>query len=111
MAIAALRATQEAELKRGNGAPALVGIPLPGERIGDESFDGKRKVALYPGDLPASLSEALQRLPPTGRERDVSLVRFRPHRIGPDASDGSPQPWPYIRLDRALEFLLGDRLE
>jgi predicted YcjX-like family ATPase len=111
MALAALRATQEAELKRGSGMPALVGVPLPGERIGEDTFDGARKVALYPGDLPASLTEALQRSPPTGRERDVSLVRFRPHRIGPDGVDGSPQPWPHIRLDRALEFLLGDRLE
>jgi len=111
MALAALRATQEAELKRGSGVPALVGVPMPGEHIGDDTFDGVRKVALYPGDLPASLTEALQRPVPTGRERDVSLVRFRPHRIGPDAADGSPQPWPHIRLDRALEFLLGDRLE
>lgn len=111
MAIAALRATQEAELKRGGAMPALVGVPLPGESIGSEIFDGTRKVALYPGDLPSSLDEALKRPPPTGRERDVSLVRFRPHRIGPDTADGSPQPWPHIRLDRALEFLLGDRLE
>jgi len=111
MALAALRATQEAELKRGGAMPALVGVPLPGERIGAETFDGKRKVALYPGDLPASLADALKQPQPAGSERDVSLVRFRPQRIGPDAADGSPQPWPHIRLDRALEFLLGDRLE
>jgi DUF971 family protein len=46
MAIAALRATQEAELKRGALEPALLGVPLPGEHIGAETFDGKRKVAL-----------------------------------------------------------------
>jgi predicted YcjX-like family ATPase len=111
MAIAALRTTQEAELKRGVREPALIGVPLPGEHIGTETFDGKRKVALYPGDLPASLEEALRRPIPSGSERDVSVVRFRPYRVGPDAADGSPQPWPHIRLDRALEFLLGDRLE
>ena len=111
MAIAALRATQEAEIKRGASEPALLGVPLPGERIGQETFDGQRKVALYPGDLPISLEEALA-LPRRGEtDRDVSLVRFRPHRVGPDLPDGSPQPWPHLRLDRALEFLLGDRLE
>ncbi len=111
MAIAALRATQEAEVKRGAPVPALLGVPLPGERIGSETFDGRRKVALYPGDLPATLDEALLAPPSSGTDRDVALVRFRPHRIGPDFPDGAAQPWPHIRLDRALEFLLGDRLE
>jgi predicted YcjX-like family ATPase len=110
LAIAALRATQEAELKRGAPEPALLGVPLPGERLGAETFDGRRKVALYPGDLPASLEEALKRPAPTGRDRDLSLVRFRPTRVGPDDAGGAPQPWPHIRLDRALDYLLGDRL-
>ncbi len=83
---------------------------MPGEHLGKERFDGRRKVALYPGDLPASLDEALKLDAPAGGERDVALVRFRPTRIGPDNADGSPQPWPHIRLDRALEYLLGDRL-
>jgi hypothetical protein len=111
MAIAALRATQEAEVNRGAPEPALLGVPLPGERIGHETFDGRRKVALYPGDLPSSLDEALAAEPSTGTDRDVALVRFRPYRIGPDTATGAAQPWPHIRLDRALEFLLGDRLE
>ena len=62
-------------------------------------------------DLPATLDEALLAPPSSGTDRDVALVRFRPHRIGPDFPDGAAQPWPHIRLDRALEFLLGDRLE
>ena len=111
MAIAALRVTQEAEVKRGSPEPALLGIPLPGERIGRETFDGRRKVALYPGDLPTTLEEALSAPPSTGTDRDVALVRFRPCRVGPDTAAGAAQPWPHIRLDRALEFLLGDRLE
>ncbi|MEZ5818282.1 MAG: YcjX family protein [Hyphomicrobiaceae bacterium] len=111
IALAALRATQEAELKRGAAETALVGVPLPGEQIGGETFDGRRKAALYPGDLPRTLEEATRPVPAAATERDVVLVRFRPPRIGLDAPDGSPQPWPHIRLDRALEFLLGDRLE
>ncbi len=111
MALAALRATQEAELKRGAPQPALIGVPLPGERIGREVFDGRRRAALYPGDLPASLTDALAEPAKPGGERDVALVRFRPSRIAPDGADGSASPWPHIRLDRALEFLIGDRLE
>ncbi|MBS0242448.1 MAG: YcjX family protein [Proteobacteria bacterium] len=110
IAIAALRATQEAELKRGSGEAALVGVPLPGERIGREAFDGLRRAALYPGDLPATLEAALAAAEPSGAERDIALVRFRPTRIAPDVGDGSAAPWPHIRLDRALEFLVGDRL-
>jgi predicted YcjX-like family ATPase len=111
MAIAALRATQEAELKRGAPQPALIGVPLPGERIGGEVFDGRRKAALYPGDLPPSLEEAVTAPARPGGDRDIALVRFRPSRIAPDAADGAASPWPHIRLDRALEFLIGDRLE
>jgi predicted YcjX-like family ATPase len=111
MALAALRATQEAELKRGAPQPALVGVPLPGERIGSEVFDGRRKAALYPGDLPPSLADALAQQVRAGGDKDIALVRFRPSRIAPDATDGSASPWPHIRLDRALEFLIGDRVE
>ncbi len=111
MAIAALRATQEAELKRDASEPALIGVPLPGERLGGQVFDGRRKAALYPGDLPATLAEAMQK--PTGpaSHKDVSLVRFRPSRVPPDAPDGGIAPWPHIRLDRAIEYLIGDRLQ
>jgi predicted YcjX-like family ATPase len=111
MAIASLRATQEAELKRGTPESAIVGIPLPGERIGADTFDGRRKVALYPGDLPKSLEAALAIPSRTGPDKDVALVRFRPHRIPADTIEGAAMPWPHIRLDRAIEFLIGDRLE
>jgi predicted YcjX-like family ATPase len=112
LAIAALRSTREAEIKRGVPRPVIVGVPLAGARIGDEVFDGRRQAAIFPGDLPASLEAALA-LPGAlapAPDRDVSLVRFRPHRVPPDSAAGVAAPWPHIRLDRALEFLIGDRL-
>ena len=42
-------------------------------------------------------------------EFGLRFVRFRPPLAAP-ASDGRPGPLPHIRLDRALEFLIGDRL-
>ena len=35
----------------------------------------------------------------------LEIVRFAPPRVSADAP-----AWPHIRLDRALEFLIGDRL-
>lgn len=111
LALAALRATQEGELKKAEIQPALVGIPLPGERIGNQHFDGRRRIAIYPGDLPPTLEAALAMQPRAGIEKDLALVRFRPHRIATDGPDGSPSAWPHIRLDRALEFLIADHLQ
>jgi predicted YcjX-like family ATPase len=39
----------------------------------------------------------------------VRFVRFRPPRLEHDAS-GRSLSLPHIRLDRALQFLIGDRL-
>ena len=114
LAIAALRSTREAEIKRGTPRPVIIGVPLPGARIGTETFDGKREAAIFPGDLPitldAALATATDGATATGGDRDMALVRFRPHRVAPDTPDGAAAPWPHIRLDRALEFLIGDRL-
>ena len=53
MALAALRATREAEAKPGRQRlPCIVGVPLPGERLGGKVFDGKAEAAVFPGDLP-----------------------------------------------------------
>jgi predicted YcjX-like family ATPase len=107
LALAALRATREAEAKAGGERlPCIVGVPMPGERIGGTLFDGKREAAVFPGDLPAEVSK-----PPAGGESTaVKFVRFRPPRLQEKVGDGAPRTWPHIRLDRAMEFLLGDRL-
>ena len=76
MALAAVRATREAEV-RAPGTfgrerlPCIVGVPLPGERVGAKAFDGRTEAAVFPGDLPddpASLldgpgAEAVRRSP------------------------------------------------
>ena len=112
MALAALRATREVEAQLGRQRlPCIVGTPLPGERLGSKTYDGRTEAAVFPGDLPedpASLltpSGALAR--PTG---DVHFLRFRPPRVSLESPPGGAPALPHIRLDRAIEFLLGDRL-
>jgi predicted YcjX-like family ATPase len=42
-------------------------------------------------------------------EADYRFVRFRPP-VAELGTDGLPLPLPHIRLDRALEFLIGDKV-
>jgi predicted YcjX-like family ATPase len=108
LALAAIRATREGKAKRnGEVLPCIVGYPLPGERIGRRSFDGSEAFAIFPGDLPADPETALR--DPKRQPDDVRFVRFRP----PDPillPSGGFAPFPNIRLDRALQALIGDRL-
>lgn len=110
IALAALRATREARLKRGGEMmDAVIGTPLAGERLGDDVFDGKSEIALFPGDLPDDPERALREGidAPTPQEAPLRFLRFRP----PALADAPPaSPFPSIRLDRALQFLIGDDL-
>jgi len=111
MALAAVRATREAEA-RAPGTfgrerlPCIVGVPLPGERVGAKAFDGRTEAAVFPGDLPDDPASLLDG---PGAEA-VHFPRFRPPRLAPDAGSGEAAVLPHIRLDRAMDFLLGDRL-
>jgi predicted YcjX-like family ATPase len=110
MALAAMRATREAEAKHdGETLPCIIGTPLPGERIEATTFDGAREAAIFPGDLPDDPQTALDRAG-TLHESAASFIRFRPPRLPPTGANGETPPLPHIRLDRALEYLLGDRL-
>jgi uncharacterized protein len=76
--------------------------------IGGESFDGRRSAAIFPVDLPSPdvvTGEAVGDF-----ARDVHVVRFAPPRIITETPSGLAAPWPHVRLDRALEFLIGDHL-
>ena len=107
LAIAALRATREAEVRQnGELLPCIAGIPLPGETFGGKTFDGIRETVFFPGDLPADPAAALAQ----GRGQDVRIIRFRPPRITGTSASTAPQAWPHIRFDRALNFLIGDKL-
>jgi predicted YcjX-like family ATPase len=113
IALAAVRATREAKVG-GRGEPAfeaVIGTPLDGERIGAEVFDGKSEGAIFPGELPSDPKAVFRGdvLAPRPDEIDYRFVRFRPP-IATLSEDGTVLPLPHIRLDRALEFLLGDRL-
>ena len=115
IALAAVRATREVEAQQNGETLACIrGIPMPGEKVGTKRFDGSTEVALFPGDLPA---DPRRLLAPSGQEiaRRMRFVRFRPPRLGPAAGATEPQvwaqAWPHVRLDRALQFLIGDRLE
>ncbi len=108
-AMAAVRATREASVAdRGETLPVIVGTPASGERLGDEIFDGLRETAIFPGDLP----DDPRRLFAAGTStpaHPTSFVRFRPPKLE-RTEEGLTLSLPHIRLDRALQFLIGDRL-
>lgn len=112
IALAAVRATREA-IVRDNGAEieAIAGVPLAGEIIDGAVFDGKAEAAIFPGELPADPSQVFRGdgLALSESEARFRAVRFRPPLLRP-SFDGKTEAMPHIRMDRALEFLLGDKL-
>jgi predicted YcjX-like family ATPase len=85
-------------------------MPLAGEALGPDSFDGETEIASFPGDLPDdpdALFDGFKGLTASD-ESDYRFLRFRPP-PGEPGGAGAPT-LPHIRLDRALQFLLGDRL-
>ena len=113
IALAAVRATREAKVG-GPDEPALeavIGTPLDGERIGGEIFDG----TVGSGDLsrrtPARSRSGVSRR--TARRSGMKSTTASSVFVLPSpvrGEDGTLLPPPHIRLDRALQFLLGDRL-
>ncbi len=89
-ALAALRVTDETQVKTKTGQwPGVSGLPV----------DSDHQEAVLPGRLPASL-EGLN------HDGNLASVAFRPRAgdVQPDCGMRS------LRLDRAVEFLLGDAL-
>ncbi len=107
IALAAVRATREAEIRQGGETlEAIIGVPEKGETIGGHTFDGVVEAAVFPGELPAdpmSIFEGESIALPEA-DSDWRFVRFRP----PIVARGEPAP--QIRLDRALQFLIGDKI-
>ena len=103
-------------------SPSKVSLPAvsPGTGVprieGNETFDGDTEVATFPGDLPSDPdtlfdgSGAFQGLSSAQAESaDFRFLRFRPPLLERDGS--SEGALPHIRLDRALQFLIGDKLQ
>ncbi|MEM7301103.1 MAG: YcjX family protein [Pseudomonadota bacterium] len=107
-ALAAVRATREGTVQHdGSELPVILGVPMKGERIAETKFDGKTESAVFPGDLPKNTGSMIEG--PTNGSSNLNFVRFRPPALE-ETDDGVSLSLPHIRLDRALEFLIGDRL-
>jgi predicted YcjX-like family ATPase len=102
IALASVRATREATVKSERGSlPAIVGAPLAGALPDTE-------IAAFPGDVPSDLDVLFETGATAPSEPELAFTRFRPPLL--ESVNGVPA-LPHIRLDRALEFLLGDRLQ
>jgi predicted YcjX-like family ATPase len=100
LSLAAMRCTVEEMLSRDGAA-----LPAVRGRLADTS----KQVALYAGELPADPGRLLA--PARGGaqqwlDADFGLMQFAPAKADLQPGFGPP----HIRLDRAAEFLLGDRL-
>lgn len=100
MAIASLRATTEDVMTH------------QGEELGvvrGTLLDTGKEAAFYPGDLPSDPSHLLAPARSGAKawlDQDYQVMRFAPAPLNLRPGDGPP----HIRLDRAAEFLFGDRL-
>lgn len=109
-ALASVRVTSEAEVRQGNDRlPVIVGIPLKGERLGSRVFNGQEQLAIFPGDLPEDPALALSPEWLSSGPAAAHFVRFRPQRQN-GREFGQSVLLQHIRLDRALNFLIGDKL-
>ncbi|TPI15314.1 YcjX family protein [Mesorhizobium sp. B4-1-3] len=112
VAMAAVRSTREGTVKQGRETlPVIIGTPLKGETINGETFDGKAETAIFPGDLPEKVDAVFDSSgsSPDSTEPAIRFVRFRPPKLERTA-EGVTLSLPHIRLDRALQFLIGDHL-
>ncbi|MGH6926603.1 MAG: YcjX family protein [Propylenella sp.] len=114
--LAAVRATKEVTVNRGgHRLPAIAGVPMAGEKVGGEVYDGETEIALFPGDLPDDPEAIFEAAGPTNERRlaeealALRFLRFRPPRLERTA-EGVTLSLPHIRLDQTLEYLIGDRL-
>ena len=100
MAIASLRATTEAVMEHEGSALNVVRGTL---------LETGKEAGFYPGDLPEDPAHLLNPAR-AGAEKwldqDYQVMRFAPAPLALRPGDGPP----HIRLDRAAEFLIGDRL-
>ena len=100
MSIAGLRATVEEEVRH-NGAD----LPM----VRGTLMSTGRQAAFWPGELPADPSRLLTPAREGAEgwlDGDYGVMVFAPAKVRLRPGEGPP----HIRLDRAVEFLIGDRL-
>ena len=103
IALAAIRATREVIAReKGRELPCVAGVPIAGEMLDGQVFDGNGEIAIFPGDLPENAEAVFK-----GESVPLRFLRFRPPS---PAMRKEAEGLPQIRLDRALEFLIGDAL-
>ena len=100
LAIASLRATTE---------DTMIHEGMPHDVVRGTLLDTGKQAAFYPGALPDDPAHLLSPAR-AGAEKwldaDYQIMRFAPAPLTLRPGDGPP----HIRLDRAAEFLIGDRL-
>lgn len=133
IALAAVRATKEA-IHEGikDRLPLIVGTPQKGETLNGETFDGQTQKAIFPGDLPDEPDSIFKALDNKDKKQfealeHINIIRFRPPDLtishqdmnstinsGRSSTQSRVNPThtlPHIRLDRALQFLIGDKIQ
>lgn len=105
--IAAIRATRQASVSLGGQRyECISGIPMPEETIDGRTYDGTKEAIIFPGQLPADPEAAVR------QQQNIRFVRFRPPTLDGHKVDGAiGEAFPHIRMDHALQFLLGDWLK
>lgn len=111
IALAAVRATQEAIVGQGaESLPSIIGRAAAGETSGGQAFDGETDVVVFPGDLPADPATLFEAGPATNHAgAGLRFLRFRPPVL--ERTDAGVPALPHIRFDRALQFIIGDRMQ
>ncbi|MFZ7090337.1 YcjX family protein [Primorskyibacter sp. 2E233] len=104
MSIAALRATTEQTISHGGQELDCV----RGTLLDSDGTHGKQ-AAFYPGELPEDPAHLLGPARDGAEawlDQDYRIMRFAPARLTLKPGEGPP----HIRLDRAAQFLFGDKL-
>ncbi len=112
-ALSSLRTTKEVTVEQnGETFEALTGTPEKGTTFQGKTFDGQTEVVLFPGELESEIESELENELVSGRNKQpdnatsLEIINFAP----PRQSDPSSPRMPHIRLDRALNMLIGDKL-
>ena len=115
VALAAVRATREAQVRAAaRSCPRSSARRSQAKPPTARRFDGKTEVATFPGDLPEDPDDLFAR---RSAFRGLTATTRRQGRLPFPAlsaallEGAATSPLPHIRLDRALQFLLGDRLQ